>query len=200
MSSSTATLTRPGDARPPVPPSSSAATMRKVSLRNLAAHKVRLALTVLSVVLGTAFVAGSFVFTDTLQRTFNGIFADTAEGVDVRVAARDDNSSGVPLATLDRLRAVPGVAKVEPGITGQIVLLGSDGKAVKGGGAPSLGLSYLPAEQQIGDRYTFTSGGPPTRSGEIAINAAAPPGWASWPSARTPGYWCPSQGHARTSP
>lgn len=47
--------------------------MRKVSLRNLAAHKVRLALTVLSVVLGTAFVAGSFVFTDTLQKTFDSI-------------------------------------------------------------------------------------------------------------------------------
>src|SRR5947208_3746942 len=117
MSSPTSTLTRPGDpGRPPAAPAGSAATMRKVSLRNLAAHKVRLVLTVLSVVLGTAFVAGSFVFTDTLQRTFNGIFDDTAVGVDVRVAARDDNSSGVPLATLDRLRAVPGVSKVEPGI------------------------------------------------------------------------------------
>jgi putative ABC transport system permease protein len=60
--------------------------MRKVSLRNLAAHKVRLALTVLSVVLGTAFVAGSFVFTDTLQKTFDSIFENTAQGVDVRVS------------------------------------------------------------------------------------------------------------------
>jgi putative ABC transport system permease protein len=147
--------------------------MRKVSLRNLAAHKVRLALTVLSVVLGTAFVAGSFVFTDTLQRTFNGIFNDVAVGVDVRVSAPDENSSGVPLADLDRLRAVPGVRAVEPGITGQIVLLGSDGKAVKGGGAPSLGLSYLPKEQQIGDEFTFKSGAPPARPGEIALNAGA---------------------------
>ncbi|MEO6502655.1 MAG: FtsX-like permease family protein [Jatrophihabitantaceae bacterium] len=147
--------------------------MRKVSLRNLAAHKVRLALTVLSVVLGTAFVAGSFVFTDTLQRTFNGIFEDVAVGVDVRVMARDDNGSGVPLADLDRLRAVPGVQAVEPGITGQIVLLGSDGKAVQGGGAPSLGLSYLPPEQQIGDKFEFTAGAAPARTGEIALNPGA---------------------------
>ncbi|MEO7077619.1 MAG: ABC transporter permease, partial [Rhodococcus sp. (in: high G+C Gram-positive bacteria)] len=69
--------------------------MRKVSLRNLAAHKVRLALTVLSVVLGTAFVAGSFVFTDTLQRTFSSIFSDTAAGADVRVSAEEAGSSGV---------------------------------------------------------------------------------------------------------
>jgi putative ABC transport system permease protein len=175
MSTATPTLTRPsgpsGD-QPAVPVRSGAA-MRKVSVRNLAAHKVRLALTVLSVVLGTAFVTGSFVFTDTLQRTFNGIFDDTAVGVDVRVSAQEENSSGVALADLDRLRAVPGVSKVEPGITGQIVLLGSDGKAVKGGGAPSLGLSYLPPEQQIGDQFDFTAGAPPARAGEIALNAGA---------------------------
>lgn len=173
MSTASATLTRP-DHRPNIPTSSSGnATMRKVSLRNLAAHKVRLALTVLSVVLGTAFVAGSFVFTDTLQRTFNGIFDDVAQDVDVRVAAPDENSSGVPLADLDQLRAVPGVSKVEPGITGPIVLLGSDGKAVKGGGAPSLGLSYLPPEQQIGKEFTFRAGTGPSRAGEIALNPGA---------------------------
>ena len=150
------------------------AAMRRVSLRNLAAHKVRLALTVLSVVLGTAFVAGSFVFTDTLQRTFNGIFDNAAKGVDVRVSGKDENGSGVPLSDLDRLRAVPGVRAVAPGITGQIVLLGSDGKSVKGGGAPSLGLSYyLPPEQQIGDRYRFSAGIGPSRSGEIALNRGA---------------------------
>ncbi|HEV2885382.1 MAG TPA: FtsX-like permease family protein [Jatrophihabitans sp.] len=176
MATASATLTRPGDPsgdRQTVPAAKPGSAMRKVSLRNLAAHKVRLALTVLSVVLGTAFVAGSFVFTDTLQRTFNGIFNDVAVGVDVRVSAPDENSSGVPLADLDRLRAVPGVRAVEPGITGQIVLLGSDGKAVKGGGAPSLGLSYLPKEQQIGDEFTFKSGAPPARPGEIALNAGA---------------------------
>ena len=182
MTSTSSTLNRPGQpgAGPSAPggnrpdiPARSGAAMRTVSLRNLAAHKVRLALTVLSVVLGTAFVAGSFVFTDTLQRTFNGIFEDVAVGVDVRVSAREENSSGVPLADLDRLRAVTGVRAVEPGITGQIVLLGSDGKAVKGGGAPSLGLSYLPREQQIGEDFTFKTGGPPTRTGEIALNAGA---------------------------
>ena len=182
MATASSTQTRPGQPEPGASapggapqavPARSGAAMRTVSLRNLAAHKVRLALTVLSVVLGTAFVAGSFVFTDTLQRTFNGIFEGVAVGVDVRVSAREENSSGVALADLDRLRAVSGVRAVEPGITGQIVLLGSDGKAVKGGGAPSLGLSYLPAEQQIGEQFTFTAGSAPARAGEIALNAGA---------------------------
>ncbi|MBF6202234.1 ABC transporter permease, partial [Nocardia cyriacigeorgica] len=77
--------------------------MRKVALRNLAAHKVRLALTVLSVVLGTAFISGSFVFTDTLQRTFDGIFAGQAEGVDVRVGPKERQSLGLPTNIVDAL-------------------------------------------------------------------------------------------------
>ncbi|MGZ4559258.1 MAG: hypothetical protein ACXVGB_11365, partial [Mycobacteriaceae bacterium] len=75
--------------------------MRRVSIRNLAAHKVRLALTVLSVVLGTAFVAGSFVFTDTLQHTFDGLLSGSAQGVDVRVSSPEERSSGVPQSDVD---------------------------------------------------------------------------------------------------
>src|SRR5947208_14731479 len=110
MSSPTSTLTRPGDpGRPPAAPAGSAATMRKVSLRNLAAHKVRLLLTILSVVLGTAFVTGSFIFTDTLGHTFHGLFANVAKGADVQVTGADDRGSGVPIAARDRTRAVPAV-------------------------------------------------------------------------------------------
>ncbi len=69
--------------------------MRTVSLRNLRAHKVRLALTVISVLLGTAFVAGSFVFTDTLKQSFDTIFATSDKGLDVRVTAKGDFSTGV---------------------------------------------------------------------------------------------------------
>jgi putative ABC transport system permease protein len=145
-------------------------TMRTVSLRNLAAHKIRLALTVLSVILGTAFVAGSFVFTDTLGHTFNGILTDVGKGVDVQVTGAQDGGSGVPLADVDKIRAVPGVRAVEEQISAQIVLLGSNGKPVQGGGAPSYGDSYTPPDQQLGDPVTFTAGSAPTEDGQIALN------------------------------
>jgi putative ABC transport system permease protein len=153
--------------------STSNATMRKVSLRNLAAHKVRLALTVLSVVLGTAFVAGSFVFTDTLGHTFNSLFSDVAKGVDVQVRPQQEGSSGVPLADIATIKAVPGVRAVEPSVGNQIVLLGKDGKQVQGGGAPSLGMSYAPPAQRLGEPYVFISGSAPTRTGDIALNEGA---------------------------
>ncbi|MFD4181157.1 ABC transporter permease [Rhodococcus sp. NPDC058514] len=146
--------------------------MRKVSLRNLAAHKVRLALTVLSVVLGTAFVAGSFVFTDTLQKTFNGLFEDAAKGVDVRVSSPEEGSSGVPLTDIPTLEAVDGVRAVVPAVDGQIVLLGSDKKPVQTGGAPSIGLSYTPPEQALGDPDVMVEGTAPTGPGQIALNEA----------------------------
>ncbi|QYB03383.1 FtsX-like permease family protein [Rhodococcus sp. USK10] len=153
--------------------STSGAPMRKVSLRNLAAHKVRLALTVLSVVLGTAFVAGSFVFTDTLQKTFDSIFENTAQGVDVRVSPEERNSSGVPLADLDTISALDGVRAVAPAVSGQIVLIDSDGAAVQTGGAPSIGESYLPPGQALGEPDEYVQGTPPAQAGQIAVNASA---------------------------
>ncbi|MBP1159926.1 ABC transporter permease [Rhodococcus sp. PvR099] len=147
--------------------------MRKVSLRNLAAHKVRLALTVLSVVLGTAFVAGSFVFTDTLQKTFDGLFADAAKGVDVRVSGLEKGSSGVPLSELPKLEAVDGVRAVVPAVDGPIVLLGADKKPLQSGGAPSIGLSYTPPEQALGDPDVMVAGAPPAAPGQIALNEGA---------------------------
>lgn len=111
--------------------------IRRVALRNLAAHKVRLALTVLSVVLGTAFITGSFVFTDTLQRTFDGIFGDVAQGVDVRVSTEQYGTSGVPIEAVDQVAALPGVERTSPSIGGGIIVLDSEGAAIQTGGAPA---------------------------------------------------------------
>lgn len=163
---SSATLARPRQASP-------GSVIGKVSLRNLAAHKIRLALTVLSVVLGTAFVTGSFVFTDTLGHTFHGIFADVAKGVDVQVTGQDSHGSGVPVADLARIKAVPGVRAVDPQLDQQVVLLAADGKPVPSGGAPTMGLSYSPPGQLIGDPYAFVAGTPPSKPGDIALNKGA---------------------------
>ena len=147
--------------------------IRKVSLRNLAAHKIRLVLTVLSVVLGTAFVTGSFVFTDTLGHTFHGLFADVAKGVDVQASGPDENGAGVPVADIAKIAAVPGVRAVDPQVSGQIVLLAADGKPVQSGGAPTEGLAYSDPAHTVGPGYTFVAGAPPTTAGEIALNKGA---------------------------
>ncbi len=148
--------------------------MRTVALRNLAAHKVRLALTLLSVVLGTAFIAGSFVFTDTLQRTFDGIFANEAKGVDVRLSPEERQSAGIPQEVADDVAAMDGVRTVAPGIEGAVVLLDPTGKkAVQTGGAPSMGTVYLPPERSVAEPDPFVAGTPPAAPGQIALNTTA---------------------------
>ena len=50
--------------------------MRKVTIKGLLAHKLRLALTALAIVLGVTFISGTFVLTDTLQNTFTVLFGN----------------------------------------------------------------------------------------------------------------------------
>ena len=57
--------------------------MWRTSIRSLAAHKLRLALTALAVILGVAFMSGTYVLTDTLKHTFDSLFAQTSAGKDV---------------------------------------------------------------------------------------------------------------------
>ncbi len=61
--------------------------MLRAVLRNLRAHKVRLVLSTIAVTLGVSFVVGTFVFTDTLNKTFTDLFAQTTADVVVEPPA-----------------------------------------------------------------------------------------------------------------
>ena len=49
--------------------------MFKATIKSLLSRKLRLVLSALAVVLGVMFVSGSFVLTDTLQRSFTDLFS-----------------------------------------------------------------------------------------------------------------------------
>jgi putative ABC transport system permease protein len=147
--------------------------MRTVSVRNLRAHKVRLLLTVISVLLGTAFVAGSFVFTDTLKHAFNAIFSESTKQVDTHVQPRHNYDPGVPLQLADRIAALPDVAKVQPYVSEPVVVVNSHGKKIQTGGAPSQGENWTAPEDAIGKPLTFVSGRAPQTADEVVINKSA---------------------------
>lgn len=50
--------------------------MFRLALKSALAKKRRLFGTTLSVMLGVAFLAGTLVFTDTIQRTFDDLFSN----------------------------------------------------------------------------------------------------------------------------
>ncbi|MCX4731623.1 ABC transporter permease [Streptomyces sp. NBC_01363] len=67
-------------------------TVWKTSRRNFFAHKGRMALSAVAVLLSVAFVCGTLVFTDTMNTTFDKLFAATAADVTVSPKEpREDN-------------------------------------------------------------------------------------------------------------
>jgi putative ABC transport system permease protein len=67
------------------------------TLRGMLAHKVRLALTVASIALGVAFLAGTLVLTDTMHLAFDQLFGKVSAGTDavVRAEAAYSQSEGI---------------------------------------------------------------------------------------------------------
>ncbi|MDQ3897620.1 MAG: hypothetical protein M3326_10340, partial [Actinomycetota bacterium] len=61
--------------------------MGRAIVKGLLAHKLRLFLTAMAVVLGVSFVAGTFVLTDTINKTFKNLFSEISAGTDVSVRA-----------------------------------------------------------------------------------------------------------------
>ena len=73
-------------------PGADVMTVLKTSMRNFFAHKGRMALSAMAVLLSVAFVCGTLVFTDTMNTTFDKLFAATAS--DVTVSPKGAADSG----------------------------------------------------------------------------------------------------------
>ena len=122
--------------------------MGKATLKGILARKLRLALTTLAVLLGVAFVSGTYVLTDTMERSFDVIFRRTVTDVDLVVRARDPYTGGgsqrtrIPDASLARVRAVDGVATADGTTFGYAQLVGHGGDSIQNGLAPTIGLSW----------------------------------------------------------
>ena len=64
--------------------------MWKVTLKGIWSKKVRFLLTGIAVMLGVAFVSGTFVLTETISNTFNGLFNDIYQHTDAVVRAKEE--------------------------------------------------------------------------------------------------------------
>ena len=102
----------------------------RVSLANLLAHKVRLALTVLSVVLGTAFISASLVFTATLESSISQVFDNSMSKVDIRIST-EDSIAAVPIDVWKEVADDDAVAGTRPVTIGGVMLLDKEGEASK---------------------------------------------------------------------
>ncbi len=150
--------------------------MLRTALKSVWAHKLRLALTSLAIILGVGFIAGTFVFTDTINRTFDNLFADTFAGIDVIVQPEVEFTSGFsgPPAfdesVLDTVAAVDGVEVAEGSVFGFAVIVDEAGDAIVPQGPPTLGGSWSADERFLGNAVV-RDGRPPTGPGEVIVDA-----------------------------
>ncbi|GHH79969.1 ABC transporter [Streptomyces sulfonofaciens] len=148
--------------------------MFRTALRNVLAHKARLLMTVLAVMLGVAFVSGTLVFTNTISDAYRKSSAKGFDHVDVAVTPgsgrRSDSPDEDPELT-EKLRAsaekAPGAAFATGVVEGFTAIADKHGKLL-GGGFRSQGGNYWGSKDP---RYPLRDGHPPRGADEVAIDA-----------------------------
>lgn len=154
--------------------------MLKVTLRGLLAHKLRLSLTAVAIVLGIAFVSSTFVVGDTINNVFGAIFTDANQGIAVVVegqtlaGAAQDIGGGqrlpVPSTLVPTVQQVTGVQQANGVIfrTGA-TLLSPTGKPIGGKGPPTFGANWVDSPTSP---YHLRSGHSPQAADDIVVDAA----------------------------
>jgi putative ABC transport system permease protein len=152
--------------------------MLRATLKSLLARKLRLVLSGLAVVLGVMFVAGAFVVTDTLSRSFDTVFADAFSQTDVSVSAKpkvalsemegEQVQPPFPAAVAEQVAAVGGVAAATGLASADGArVIGADGKVLTSMGPPRLGGNWTGEDGLV----QLRQGRGPRADDEIVVNA-----------------------------
>ncbi len=150
--------------------------MIRTAFKTVFAHKLRLAGTAMSVMIGVAFIAGTFIFTDTIDNTFNQLFDDVFEGQDVIVqgeAEFDVGFTGPPPideSVLDTVLAVPGVDLAEGSVGGFAVIYDKEGEAIVPTGPPTIGGS-ITEDSRLSGNVVIREGERPVGPDQVLVDA-----------------------------
>jgi len=150
--------------------------MLRATMKNLLSHKIRLALTALSVVLGVAFVAGTFIFTDTINKSIDKLFDTIASDVTVTRQSEfsaDVASGSVPDSLVQTVQDVPGVENAYGSVfVENVKLINPETNKVIGaqGGPPSFGASWPDPNQTQSGSIRIVEGNPPRGPDQIVID------------------------------
>ncbi|MEU4089452.1 ABC transporter permease [Streptomyces aureus] len=154
-------------------------TVLKTSMRNFFAHKGRMALSAVAVLLSVAFVCGTLVFSDTMNTTFDKLFAATSS--DVTVSAKSASDTGettsgngrppvMPASVLTQVRSTPGVKSAEGAVfSSAVTVVDADKDSLSpSSGAPTIVGSWNANEART---MKVTSGAAPKGSGQVMVDA-----------------------------
>jgi len=147
-----------------------------LAIKSLWARRARALGTTFAVVIGVAFVAGSYVLTDTIFAAFDEIFSESLKGTSVVVTAKNpvEQQSGevpsIPASLLPRVERTRGVRLASGAIFTPGGFFDREGDAIGTKFAPKFISSTLPGELEA---LTYVEGHPPRGPGEASLDEAA---------------------------
>jgi putative ABC transport system permease protein len=150
--------------------------MTGLAVKSLWARKARALGTTFAVVIGVAFVAGSYVLTDTIFAAFDEIFSESLKGTSVVVTAENPvkQQNGevptVPARLLPRIRRTPGVRLASGAIFTPGGFFDAEGNKIGNKFAPKFISSHLPDGLES---LTYVEGHPPRGPTEASLDRAA---------------------------
>ena len=127
-----------------------------------------------------SFVVGSSVLADSLRNTFDNLFTQITENVDLQVrssvafesdAGEVDQRDPIPASLADEVAAVEGVAATEPLLQRYAQLVDKEGAAIITEGAPTLGVAWT-GDSSLSGLEIKGEGAPPVGAEQVAIDKA----------------------------
>ena len=153
--------------------------MFRLAIKMTLARKGRLVLTSLAVILGTAFLSGTFVFRDTINQTFDRLFADVFRDVNAYVRSTTfleldfggEQRAATPVSVLETVRGVAGVTSATGDIQAFARVIGKDGEPLgsEGNGPPTFGGI---ASSDSAGLWSITEGRLPVGANEVVLDKA----------------------------
>ncbi|MGW4228549.1 ABC transporter permease [Streptomyces sp. NPDC004980] len=153
-------------------------TVWKTSMRNFLAHKGRMALSAVAVLLSVAFVCGTLVFTDTMNTTFDKLFAASSADVTVTPKAAEGadelpengRPEALPASVLAQVEKADGVKDAEGGVMSMSVTVVDSHNKNMGSetGAPTIAGNWTRNDLRS---MEITSGHAPRGPTEVMVDA-----------------------------
>ena len=150
-----------------------------LAVKMTVARTGRLILTSLAVILGTAFLSGTFVFRDTINQTFDRLFADVFRDVNAYVRSTTfleldfggEQRAATPISVLDTVRGVAGVTSATGDIQAFARVIGKDGEPLgsEGNGPPTFGS--IASADSVG-LWSVSEGRLPVGPNEVILDQA----------------------------
>ena len=150
-----------------------------IARKSIRARFGRLIAISIAILVGVSFVVGSFVLADSLRKTFDDLFTQISQNVDLEVRASvafgedsvDVQRDPIPASLADQVAQVEGVAAAEPLLQRYAQLVDQDGEPITTQGAPTLGVAWT-GDESLSGLEIKGEGRPPSGSDEVAIDKA----------------------------